>query len=670
MIKTTTYGSRKEVEVTQFLGLRSAPSSIVDPDKLTQCTNYYFTRPGVLKSREGASHLYYDFNEDHSYGAVEFTNSGGTSFLVWVKGREILYWTGTGNSTTLVFGGSTNILSSSTEFRGITEYNNAVYIADGSSTLYKWGGGAVTQLTVPLSGTYGNPVSVFNFASSLAVLTDQGYLRYTQVGTDSVWEERAVLPGTVAASGTTITGTNTIFTSSAVTKGQRVIITDGTNEEEAYILSIGSDTSITLSAPLSNTYSAGSSLFLAGLDLYEPIEIGDGLIPRKAVQFGKYLAIAKTARDTERFDTKLLVYSISTRDPNASQLAANFNDSGIKFLQRETIEQSFTLHPFSLVEYENTVMFLADDNVYALSQSEGNANKFVAIPVSRDKLENELKNINTNKRSNSHISVVRKGDVNLICIHFTEDVSSSFNNRILAGYRYPDGTFEFTTLQIPTRTEALEPPVRVFDHSLFAKFQDKILLIGTQATLECFNDSFRADNVINGALEEPLISSTDILISSTTLNISGYFSGAGVNIPIQRSVRFGTFRNENHNRLNMYRFFVIVSETKATPTFTAQTYYMRMYINGASPGREIAREYDKGLTVNVITFDNTDTYTFDSTDWTFDSDFLPATQKRPLEYVYRLKKVTTTSLQIFDFESDGILEIIGYGIQLEAGRYA
>lgn len=670
---TTTYKDRREAEVTGFLGLRSDPESLIPPDALITAGNFYFSQPRVLRCREGVLQTFYTFDEGHSYCSSEFTTTSGTTYLVFVKNRRVYYWNGS-NLSVLIYGGTEDFLSSGAVERGIVEYNNCVYVSDGSQYIYKWDGANVTRIEVPLTGTYGNPVNIFNFGSSLGVVTDKSYLRYTQVGSDTVWEERVILPGTISATGTTVTGTNTIFTSTNITKGLRVIISDGTNEESRYILSIGSDSSITLNEALSNSYSAGSSIYLAGLDLYEPLDVNDGLIPRKAITFGKFLAVSKSADDTFRSDSKLLVYSISTRDPNASQLASSFNDTGIKFLSQQSLAQTFNIHPFSLTEYDGTAVFLSDDNLYGLAQSTSNSDKFEAVSLSGGKLEKELENINRTKRNNSQISIVRKGNINLLCIHFTEDIGSSYNNRILAGYQYEDKSFEFTNLHIPTKAIDASSLSLDYDHSHFVKYKDKIFLIGKQCTVEAFNESYKLDTLVDGDLSSLLISSGTALISSGTILISGYYPPTTANLAIQRSLRFGTFSNENHNKLSLYRFYLTVSETKATTALSSLNYYLRFYFNGSDPGEDITREYDADNTVNVVTFDDdvAGTNTMDSTSatpWNFSDDYPAATQFEPLQYRYQQKKITNLSLQVFDYESDGILEVRAYGVILSPTKY-
>jgi hypothetical protein len=606
--------------------------------------------------REGSTVALTKVNDSPVVDCIEVISSGG-SYVLYTFDRRLSTFDGT-SMQELTYSSSLNILTDTTTIRRLETYNGYGYVVDGTDKLYKVDGTTVSQLSIPESSIYGNAIEVFTMFGSLAVLTDGGYMRYTAVGSDTVWEERVVIPGTVSASGTTITGTDTFFTNLSI--GHKLILTDGVNTEVVTISQIVSNTQITTTATLSNTFSAGTDIIFKGLDFQQPIDIGDGLIPRMGTQFGNSLAITKVSPDLDSSKSKLIVLSPLNIDPVSSAM----------LFKQQNASDAFAIHPYSLENYEDKLLFMTDTGLYLLQPAQSDIETIRPMLISRDKLEFKLRNIRESRRGNTRISYIATGDINSIFISTTVDADSEFNNIMLVGiYDQTVEGFEFTELRIPTFGDQDSSINDQFSHNQMIRLGDKIYMFGKQAIHEVFEDSNKLDEVPYATIPGTLWDSSVKMSSSSVLSSMVNPALITLNRPINRELKTGALSNDLFNTQTLYKFYLVVAESKSNLTPTSDSYSISFVLDNKTTGFAVDRVYAPGQVSNLITFDNV-TVKFDSGVVTFDVDEAESSQQAPLEYFSKTKNWTTAALRIEDSTSSGTLELRGYGFTLKTSRYS
>jgi len=661
MPRKNSYKNRAQVSVDKIYGLSSKPDNIAPIDRLVSAKNFYFNSSNILKSREGSSIALAKFDDNKVEDVVEITNSTGVSKLLYTTGRRLTTFDGLTTRVALEYNSSTDILSATTNVRRLTAFKDHGYAVDGTDKLYKVdvSSGTVTQLTIPESATYGNAVEVFTMFGSLAILTDGGYMRYTAVNSDTVWEERIVLPGTVEASGTTVTGTGTFFRNIII--GTKIIFNDGVNEEIGTVRAVTSNAGLTLTSSLSNTFSSGTNIIMKGLDFQQPLDVGDGLDCRMGIQFGNSVAITKTSPNSFSSEAKLIVLSPLQIDVDTSAM----------FFKQQNASNAFALHPYSLEDYEDNLIFMTDTGVYLLKPAQQDIDTIKPLIISKDKLETKLRNIVESRRANSRINLVSTGDINSIFISTTVDAVGEYNTILLVGILDAStGEFEFTELRIPTFGDAEDLSTDEFWHSSIIRFSDKIYMFGKESIHEILKANTNLDEVpyvryFGGSLwDSDDLMSDDIILSST--------DATGVkfnNRAISRKLKTGALSNDLFNTQTLYKFYLVVSEGKATQTPSNNSYTVKFNLDNDRTGFITQRVYAPDQNTNVVTCDST-LIKVDNGVVTVDIGALEQIQQAPLEYFSKTNNWTTAALEITDEHSSGTMELRGYGFTLKTSRYS
>lgn len=651
---------RNEIQIKDFLGLRSSPANITPPNALNVAENLYFSQKGVLDTRPDINVQYTESAEGWVYNAVEFTASNGTNYLVYPRGRKLVY-TSSGTSYNLaLYAASENIFSNTEVIRDICSAFNAVFIVDGSQYIYKFNGAIVTRQTMPDYATYGNPVSICYFFNSLFVITDLGYLRYTAYGTEDVWETRTLLPGTVSTSTNTVTGTGTIFYANQLEPGNVLLFVNGATTEYGKISTVSSNTSLTLSTNLSNTFSAGTSIYLIGSTNTEPIERSDGLVPRKLISFGNFLALSKSSDSLNSSDSKLLVLDFQAQQ-----------DTDTLLTRVRRISTGYNLHPYSLCEWEDSLLFWTDRGLYSVTSPASDAAQIKPNYLTDSKLEDYTNDLALQKRNLTRISRINNNKKNLIAITTTLADNVDYADTILVGFEAEPFNFEFTELSFPTYIiddDVFNAPTEI---CYVINFLGQTYII-TRLNLFIFGNTTLGYDLVPDLMEAVFADSVTIFADNEDLlaDNAGVPYGGTTQVPIKKLCRFGALTNEQFNDLTVSKFYITAEEQAAGPVFPVSFFTLKHILDDADEGFITPRVYADGLQVaDIITCDN-NIITCDNDTITCDSDIGGFTQARKIEYFCNTRGITSVALQIEDSFSTGRLKLWSYGFIVQPTKWA
>lgn len=648
--------SRPEMFFNELVGIRSGPPNLIPPEAFVTCENWTFQQPRVLETRDGSRTVWAD-NDSAKVHETATITIGINQYLVYIRGRKLIASTGA-SSTELQLSGNPLIFSNSTTVRDLCVFNNKIYAVDGTDKLTVWDGTTVTQLTVPDVATYGNPVSIVSRFGFLGTVTDKSYFRYTTPGSDTVWEERILLPGTITGtSGTNaITGTGTVFTN--LETGTRILLitASGTTFEYLTVSNIVNNTSIQFTTNLVSNYAAGSLIYVIVDANVTPIDRLDGLTPATVRAFGNYFAVSKYDPSGINPSSKLLILA---------PLATN-NDASLTF-NTQSISGTFSLHPFSLAEYLDVLLFLTDSGLFAVQPADQDIRTVRPILLSGEKLDDFFLESSVTRRVQSRIRPVIGRRNNRIFIHIAANTDTAYCDTLLSGMEYEPLNFEFTALKIPTSVSASG---QSFIHYFSAIFKENVYLLTDQTAVLLDPDlTYDIPRVAVSAAFK--ISSTTILASSALLCSAGYSPQyTTTNTPIQQNIRFGTVSNELFNNLTIWKFYLVLKETAPLGSIFPEKYY-NILLNLDDGEFEVSetKNYEASPSflwtadqLGIFTADQDSLFTADQTNTT-------ETQFSPIEWFFKVSRFRTVSLVLKDLYTTGRLSCRGYGFIVKPSRY-
>jgi hypothetical protein len=658
--------TRTEIQVRDFLGLRSSPSDLTPANALNIAKNVYFSQKGVLDTRQDITFQYIDSELGWVHNAVEFSTAAGTSYLCYPRNAKLAYYDGSNvaYATYDLDGAGINpatedFLNTLSEVRDICASDNAAYIVDGSYHVWKFDGTTVTKHEIP--NTYGKPVSICFFASRLFVITDAGYLRYTEPGIDDVWEERVLLIGTVSVTGTAVTGTGTLFNSDQLEVGtQLLFVAPGGAESYGEVASVTNNTSLTLRTTLTGTFGAGTLIYKVGGKYAEPIELSDGLVPRKIIAFGNFIAISKSSADADSPNSKLIVGDFQA-DPNSSVLLSRFR----------RVSTGYNLHPFSLSEWEDSLLFWTDRGLYALSTPPADSNNIKPTFISEGKLEDYTADLAQQKRSLTKITRIPTERKNLICITFAVDDNVSYADTMLVGYEIEPFNFEFTNFDFFTEVandDQLSSPTRI---CLLINFKGDMYIISDYGLLKAFVTENGYDN-IPLIISDVYLDSINLFLDSTEilLDNDGIPISYNTAVPIKKHFRFGAISNEMFNDLTISKVYLSVEERAATNAFPISFYNIKQNLDTSFNGLTIQRVYAEGVQLSTVVTMDSGIITMDSGTITMDSGLTAFAEAKKIEYFCGTRGITSVSLEIEDNYSSGRLKIWAYGVIVKPSKWS
>ncbi len=652
--------SRAQVDVRKIKGLSSLPDVQVPLDRLAKAKNFIFTSNNVLKMRNGSSPKFILPSDQPVSDAIEVDSSVG-SFVLLLQGRRMLVWDGTILSV-LEYSSNKNIFSTLTTVRRCCSYLGFGYAVDGTEYIYKTDGATITRLTLPETATYGNAVDIFEYRGALFVLTDLGYLRYTQVRSDTVWEARTVLPGnlTTGTTGTTVTGIGTYFTN--LTPGSDLIITDGVNTEIRKIATITNNTTLVLTTALSNSYTSGN-IILKGVSFFVPVDPGDDLTPIMATRYGNNIAVAKASNNILSPFSKLFSFSPVTVDDTTGSIV----------FKQQIISDTFTLHPYSLRAYLDSLLFLTDIGVFMVAPSAQDIDTIRPVNISYEKIEDIMQNTIKAKRRNSRISILTLGEINCFFCHITTDTIGDFNTKILMGtYDQQSNEFEYTEVEIPsTNNDSGAEDALEFNHTFSLQYENELFYLGKSVVMSIFEDNNYTDLVPKRAFLPVTCDSTVVTCDTVVVTADNEDSNSFLNIltPIKRYLKTGALSNDLFNTLSIYKYWILVKEINARNILPVDSYNTRFVLDEVFQGFTTQRVYAPGFDNNLVTMDSI-IVTMDNDTVTMDSTFVIPTQITPIEWFSKMKNSKTAALEITDEFSSGSLELRGYGFILRPSRFS
>lgn len=657
---------RNEIQIRDFKGLRSSPPNLTSPDCLNIAKNYYFSQKGVLDTRPDLNYKYTEGETGWVYNAVEFTSDGGTTYLCYPRNNRLIYYDGANYAyaTYDLDGAGPNpatedFLDNTTTIRDICASDNAAYIVDGSYNIWKFDGATITKRVIP--DTYGKPLSICYFANRLFVITDGGYLIYTEPGVDNVWEERVLAVGTVSVSGTTVTGTGTLFNNSQFAVGTELLFVGPTGSEDyAYVSNVTNNTSMTIDAALSGTYTAGSLVYIVGNVYAEPVELQDGLVARKVLPFGNFLAISKSSDDPDSPNSKLIIADFQANQEN-SVLLTRFR----------RVSTGYNLHPYSLCEWEDSLLFWTDRGLYVLTAPPTDSDSIKPTFISEGKLEDFTSDLAQQKRSLTRIGRIPTDRKSLIYITFAVDDNVDYADSMLVGYEFDQFNFEFTEFKFfteITNDDQLNSPTRI---CYLINYKGVMQIITDYGLIEAFGSE-------NGYDVLPLFNSDVYLDSGTIfldseevlLDNDGVQLGYNTNVPIKKHLKFGAISNDLFNDLTISKMYISVEERAATTIFNINFYNIKHYLDESFSGFEAQRVYADGIQISeTITVDSED-ITIDDDTITIDSDLDSFAEAKRIEYFCGTRGITTVAVEVEDSYSDGRLKIWAYGLIVKPSKWS
>ncbi len=659
----------QEIMYFPLRGLTSQPSGIAAPDTMVEALNFLFEIDGVLKTRTGlrykTSFIKTDNTTDYTtkaFSNISYVPAGNTIALnVFTKGKRIYSYDPDANTLEILTDGITEeIFSSATAYKDLAQLGPNVYFVDGTSSIYFWDGTSnVDSFTIPDASTYGNPVSITELQGRLYAVTDKGYLRYTGINTAQVWEERVLMGGTLAGtSGTkTIAGTDTTFTQVNVSEsellpqiGQQIFITDGTNSEYATIEAVGSNTAMTLLTNLVDTYTT-ANWYLIGADFQTPISPDADLKTKQVRTFANYLAISKTSDDIQNTISGMTYCRVTPID-----------NSLIMLVEQRELGKGYDIHPYSMLEYEDKLIFVASEGIYAIDGGViFESQNITPQLLTQNKLEGELQDTNTQSKDNTRIYLMKNRVYNMICVSMTASNDTS-NNKVIIGRLHEGKGFEFTKLQFTTG---------ISDESTFELLvpsRDHAIMISKKHIFNLFeiDDPLFVDQAKE--IEYPLASSTTFLASDVSASPRASFVGSTtVNSIIEKRLKSGTTSFNLLDKIKLSKCYIVTSELPSDPGFP-NDYNVSLILDN----KYQILNHNKALLGTKTSTIRADTsvYTADTTLITADVGLdldLSGVESYPL--FCPSKYVNNAAMLIEDSGSSGSIELRAYGLTVMQSKF-
>lgn len=657
---TSFNSSITEITYQDMKGLSSSPRGLTDPDKFYSLVNFIKNEYGFWESRSGythRAHIPMAIKEPDSF--TEFLPNNSTqSKLVLISNGYVYAYTEEDGLETLSYAGSADFLDTSLDLCKCCSYLNNVYIVDGTQHIYKYDGTTITRLTFPHSADYGNPITIDEFVGRLWVGTNQSYMCYTTFNSDTVWEERILMVGTGAASGTTLTGTNTIFTSAQINVGDKLLLVEGGVEEYVYVSTVTNNTSISLSSTVTNTFNS-ANIFYIGNRFADKVGSGDGLSIKDIQPFGNNLAIAKTSDAVNSKLGKLYVLQPSIAVDPTTGLPI-----GSTLLNRIDSQENYTnIHPYSMEEYKGFLVYVADKKIKALTKS-SSTDGLVLEPtdLSDGKLESILENSTNEFKNKTKIVSINNPKTNslMISLQIGDHVDT-----IISGV-FEKEEMLFSVLSIPTYISGTYVNTTLTGGYL-CNYRSYALVMSKLALGSIFDTDTYIDRVLN--LSSWTMDSTTPETFDDTSPPTGDTSFT-TNYAIYKHFETGVTKNESWNRFAINKHNLISSEAAADLDFSnTNTYSVSLILDNTYTSAPITRIY---------TGANKELYTFDSTsDWTFDSTTLPTFDITNLNYSDTLriswfsfvKSCRSVATSFTDTLTTGSIRIAGYGYTIRINKY-
>ena len=674
MAKTGQSYKKKLTEVLYkpLKGLTSKLLSLAEPDTMVQCVNFLFSYGGALVTRPGLDFVAYrpENTIDNQVDTVLpyfnlkdyvlFTSDLDLEVLdTSVISKQTFKTTRSGNAT--VF--TTN------NYKDGVVFKDAAYFVEGVSNIVRYSGGTeVTVLDFPKYETYGNPVSICQDQGRLFVVTDRNYLRYSAVDSDLVWEDRVLLGGTVTATTTsyTLSGSETAFDQVSIPgevlapgAGISLVLTNGTSESVVTIASVTSNTVLTLVSPPTI---AGTDLtvYLVGIDYYEPIMTGDSMKCRFIRPFGNSLAVSRTS------DSQVLKQGGITCMRTNPQ-----NNTSVLLVEQRNMTQNLNVYPYSLCEYEDNLIFLAESGLYAIPAGTVYSDKGIKLELlSKDKIERELKKVDQAYTRLIKIHKVNNPKYNLLLIPIVQAGDDGKRKHYLTASVVTEG-FEFTNLEFIFEINQGER----ISHSLgSAGFSDHVYFVGRRFLVKCFDTL----NKYNDTVPSDVITIDSALttIDNSDIRINDVYSSSG-NITISRMFKTGLTSVSLVDWIRIQKLYFLAAEATLdadradTYTLTPYTVGNQLSTGGTSEKDllNISKRYEYSTGGFWWSADSTVAYA-DSTIITADSDekeseFIVKNNS----YFVNARSVGSVGLKFSDSISTGYVEVYGYGYSLIASKF-
>jgi len=698
-----------EVMHRDVKGLTANPTNIADPNTMVKADNFYISKDGTFNNRPGfgmVANFRYQGTIEETSPILAYTDfvsrDSDTTVLMIVKGQQL--WKYDGN-TQLVSRITNGTDYSYDIFNGVLNKKDAVQFGgnliivqgDGDESnpdrIYIMSGttdsldvtndlSATTDFSsitsgyidLPKADVYGNPVSVTSLMGRLYVITDKGYLRYSAISNPAVWEERVLMLGTVSgtASLDTILGTGTAFTQTMVTNtelapgaGVRLYITDGTNSEYVTIESITDATNIILTSSLTYSYT-DASYFIIGIDFQEPIAPNDGLKCRSIEKFGNLLAITRTYDDPDN----------STSDMSYCRVSPVEN-SYIVQIEMKALGGSFDIHPYSMLEMQDNLIFVSSDGVYQIKGSDVfNDGRISPVWLSKNKLETEFKELSMVQKNNTRVTFLRNRHYRLMLVSVTYKGGSQ-NTLIYAGYQYAGSTGntdnqEFTKLFVNTY---IQNGVTSGDFRECLPFKDHLIMLTDRCIYKSFDPDILEFTDSTYTVLAPLASSTSTVYNCSsgagipigTQQLTTDYDGAtGIIAPVSRSLKTGNFDLNLLDKININRISILTAE--AAPTSGVSTFQISLVINDQHKTINMDKMYDGSQTKPIrggsIAYRGGSFIAQAGSGFSGNYSII-----RPFRLLANCKYADTVAIEITDVLTGGSLSFSGWGIAYKKGKY-
>jgi len=655
-------------------GLTSTPPVLSESDSMVDCLNFIFKNDGVLASRPGVSTAtYHTFNSTTINSAIEYFNGLNNTIVFDSDSKLVCYDPSDNNGIPAgITVGGTDIVFDNTSYKDACVFKDSVYYTTGTSYLLKYSGGTTaTNIYVPNCEMYGEPTSICQAQGRLFTITDKNYLRYTAIDSDTVWEDRVLMGGTLTATttSTAISGSETAFNQVTVTgetlfpgAGVRILITSGTTEEYLTIASVSSNTEmiVTTIPTLSGTE---LTWYLIGTDYYEPIDPGSNLDCKMIVPFSNALAISMVGKSvTSNYGS--IIYLKPTPQNNTSVL----------LIQQKRMSGNLEVFPYSLAEIDDNLLFFSSRGLYAVPASTVYSDSAIKpTPISEGKLETKLLDFDITKKNLTRIRVIRNKRYNLILINFVNNkLNDTDSNYLISGYMNSEGV-EFTELSYSLDGGG-GGARRSFKN--FLVFDSELYFIGDFL----ISKTFRVGIPVAYDTVDPTgitMDTTRITGDNDYLTIDMDYTDPST-YSIKRTLKTGLTSINLTDWVRIQKLYVYTSEnidaTRAGGYYNISPYTVgALNSNQASRTSEkslltIRKEYQYTTTPDNITWDST-LVTFDNTNLTFDMSSVDIVALiKQYSYMVNARSLVMVGLKIDDETSSGYLEVHGYGFSLLSSK--
>lgn len=677
MVSTGSYKRKvNEIFYDDLNGLTSVLPAKAEPSSLVECKNFVFTKESVLTSRPGLDFLAFKPNGNYNTtSAIEMKNPSNDSLLAFDVNQKLMYYStaivDNYADVALTSGGSETVFST-TNYKGMCIYNSYLYVVEGVSTILKWdGSSAVTSITLPDTATYGNPVDICVHRGRLFCITDMSYLRYSAVDSDTVWEERVLMGGTISttATSTAITGTNTIFNAAIVTgsdmkpqAGTKIYITSSAGSEYLTISSVSSATAMIASTPCVYSHT-NATWYLVGIDYYEPLSPDDGMSCKQIKPFGDAIGVSKLSDNSFSKKSSIIHLRVQAQ-----------TDTGILAISQKHISESMVIHPYSLCEYDDMLLFFTDRGLYALPTSaEGASDVVQPIALSQDKLERKTEDFKTSCKHKTRVTNIRNKTYNLILIQGCLDSVGTDPAILIAGFASKKNGIKFTELSY-TPQDTLTNAEKTWKMAVV--FNGYLAIITRNFIMKTFEEDTRKEyDDVQRALYT--CDTTRITCDSTVYTCDEVWQDTNSR-SIVKLIKTGLTSMNLADFLNFHKFYLVTSEKADS---ASETYYVEPYTVGiARASSSVSSEKE------LMSLAKTYEYLSSSAGWDFSSTILPtfdattgyyfsdtSTTSDPIvkqnTFWLNARGIYNLGLTISDETGKAFFEIYGYGCTVKQGKF-